>query len=378
MKKMRILNDPSQVPPNMSREEKAIFWKEHKITREYLSKLEPAPDHLLPPPLSDTQARREGVEVNVQRSHEAEKHKPKEARSEVAFDPGTFINREAEQELFEELLAFQDDARVLTILAPAGMGKSILLKKFRHNCKWFHDPPILTSLVPLDQLSEQTPFTLITKVENDLIKFADEVGLEVRFPRFERLNDALRAKDFVPFLTIRDRRLHDIGIKSRTEGTSAGSSESWSAAKDDIARRECIKAFCEELYQIASAQPVIVLLDSWERSDSDLQEWILARVVRPLCFDLENRPAKFGLVLAGRELPDFRQRVGGEAYNRLVKSVMSLRLWEERHVRAFLQAHGYEDLIHVNEAIKKLTEASEGNLGEVIRLADEFRLTKPW
>lgn len=43
------------------------------------------------------------------------------------FDPTKFINREFEQELFEGLLRFEDEARILAIQDGGGMGKSQLL-----------------------------------------------------------------------------------------------------------------------------------------------------------------------------------------------------------------------------------------------------------
>jgi hypothetical protein len=47
------LRHPSQVPSkDMSRSEKIAFWKNHEITKEYLEKLEPAPENTLPPPSS--------------------------------------------------------------------------------------------------------------------------------------------------------------------------------------------------------------------------------------------------------------------------------------------------------------------------------------
>ena len=294
------------------------------------------------------------------------------------FSPEKFIDRDAERELFNDLLKFED-ARLLTIRDAGGRGKSSLLKQLRYECGYLHDPPKLVSLVLLDQLSDYTPFTLITKIKSELTEFADMVvgldELEWRFSKFDRLNEALRTKDFTPFHTLREERRLS-GDPDASPQVGGGSVTGWSPDKEDIARRECVRAFFEELKQISSTQTVIVLLDSWERSESDLREWIVNRIVRPLCFDMEGRPKNFGLVLAGRELPDFKQRMGNEdRYHRLVKSIESLGLWEEDHVRAFLQAYGYEDVSNEGDSVSFIHSRLRSGLSliDALQLAEAVR-----
>jgi hypothetical protein len=270
------------------------------------------------------------------------------------FSPDKFIDREVEQELFVNVLLKFEDARLLTIRDAGGRGKSSLLKQLRYKSGWQQDPPTLASLILLDQLREPTPFALIEEVLKELTKRADTFEVEMRFGRFDKLDEARKSHNFIPFRT----RISSTQISGSSGGTTGlgiareysrvdadDSPESWDVKKEDIARRECIKVFFEDLKEICATQPVVVLLDSWERSNLELQEWIINRVVRPLCFDTAGRPKKFGLVLAGRELPDFRQWLKDEEmYNRLVESIESLGQWKEDHVRAFLQAHGYEDV----------------------------------
>jgi len=288
--------------------------------------------------------------------------------TDKGFSPEKFIDRDAEQELFTGLLKFQDDSRLLTICDAGGRGKSSLLKQLRYKCGWHHDPPMLASLVPLDQLSDHTPYILIKKIKEELFKFADEFEVDLHFSRFDELDEARASSNFEPFRThtptspIEGRVYAPSanirgGVQSGTIGTviyqhieqaqsvSAGSTENWNATKEDVARRECVKAFFEDLKQICDTRPVVIFLDSWDSSNPDLQEWIVSRIVRPLCFDTDNRPERFVLVLAGRELPDFKQRLGNETrFKQLVRSIESLGAWEESHVKAFLQAYGYEDL----------------------------------
>jgi hypothetical protein len=265
------------------------------------------------------------------------------------FSLDKFIDREVEQELFFNVLLKFEDKRLLTIRDAGGRGKSSLLKQLEYKCRWQLDPPTLAHLAPLDQVHEFGPFDLIENIKDEITGMADRFDVELRFGRFENLDEARTARNFVPF---RDRisPTHIGGgsagpISKYLQADAADSPESWNVKKEDIARRECVKMFFEDLKEICDTQPVVVLLDSWERSNPELQEWIVNRIVRPLCFDTASRPTKFGLVLAGRELPDFRQLLGGEErYNRLVESIESLGQWEEDHVRAFLQAYGHEEV----------------------------------
>lgn len=86
------------------------------------------------------------------------------------FDPTTFIDRESEQELFEELLSLHTDAQILAIRDAGGTGKSHLLERFRHRCRTVK-PRTPVSLVKLDQLPSRSPLDLVRIVVNDLSTF---------------------------------------------------------------------------------------------------------------------------------------------------------------------------------------------------------------
>jgi hypothetical protein len=259
-----------------------------------------------------------------------------------------------EQELFDELLKFQDDSRLLTIRDAGGRGKSSLLKMLEYKCIWRHDPPTPVSLVSLDQLPDNHPFILVYDIRDKLST--------LRFTEFDRLNAARVSRDFSKFSAPSgpvEGRVHASGASMGGSAMVAGvgmqqqgekiqnifsGGSDWSAEQEDVARRACVEAFFEDLKRICSEQKLVVLLDSWERSNTRLQEWILSDLVLPHLFNIENRPQRFVLVLAGRELPDFEVRLGEARYQRLVKSIESLGMWEENHVKAFLQAHGFEGL----------------------------------
>src|SRR5436309_2718031 len=93
------------------------------------------------------------------------------------FHPQKFIDREFEQELFEELLQFKNHARILAIKDAGGMGKSQLLQKFQYRCRTAGRPRIPVSLVDLGQLPDQSPLSLVQQIEKELTAF-------LKFPTF--------------------------------------------------------------------------------------------------------------------------------------------------------------------------------------------------
>lgn len=263
-----------------------------------------------------------------------------------------FIDREVDQENFRELLQFRDEARLLVVSDKGGRGKSTLLKKLKYICEWENDPEIPVSLIPLDQFPDNDPFILLTAVRNDL--------KSIQFGRFDELNNARTFHDLSKFTgslaTIRGtadfREAHIGGYRPVAGGTvqyieyaeQVSSRVDWTPEMEEFARHECIKAFFDDLKQISKKQPVVVLLDSVdERSNADLREWIFRELIRRYCLDRETRPARFILVLAGRDLPDFKNLLGEMKFNMLVKSAGSLN-WEEDHVRDFLQLNGYAEM----------------------------------
>src|SRR2546425_11833274 len=107
------------------------------------------------------------------------------------FDPRNLIDRQAEQELFRDLVSFTSPARMLTICDKGARGKSSLLKRLQYNCKYEIKPPVPACMVALDQLANTSRFELINKIRDDL--------KGVTFPKFDKLNNARIAHDFAPF-----------------------------------------------------------------------------------------------------------------------------------------------------------------------------------
>lgn len=49
-RRMIPLRDPSEIPEDMSEKQEAEFWDTHEITEEFLEKMGPVPEGVLPPP----------------------------------------------------------------------------------------------------------------------------------------------------------------------------------------------------------------------------------------------------------------------------------------------------------------------------------------
>ena len=282
------------------------------------------------------------------------------------FSPENMIDREVEQEIFDRLLKLEDDARLLIISDKGGRGKTMLLKRLHYNCVYRHDLPV--ALVELQSLRDPSPFTLIEEFHRNLI----DVSPNLRFPRFDELNDARKLKDAAR-LGARagliegrvDARAAEVsGSSARFIGvqmnnpTIIGAPE-WTPEMEDNARRKCLQAFFDDLKEICEETTVVLLLDTWDGGNSELKRWIELVLLRHHCFKRETRPARLVLVLTGRPegFPNFKDQLADQ-YPKLVRSIESFGEWNLDHVRAFLKIHGYEkieeeDLQRIRAGINK-------------------------
>jgi hypothetical protein len=133
------------------------------------------------------------------------------------FNPNTFIDRQFEQEIFANLLARTDSARVLTVRDAGGMGKSHLLEKFQHRCTTNRPERIPVSLVKLDQLPDPSPLALIKQIVQHLARF------EVATPRFTHHDNLRMSADFHSIRA-------SVYLRSRTFGTKRGARERYDTA----------------------------------------------------------------------------------------------------------------------------------------------------
>ncbi len=271
------------------------------------------------------------------------------------FDPTKFIDRVAEQEIFEGLLQFKDDARLLAIQDESGKGKSTLLRRLEYNCQWRLDCPVV--LIALDQLKEASAFGLVANIRERL---RGDLRFDLPFPNYDFLNLARANKKEEAFAlaarstptvqgTVSAQGASITGSGFTVAGTvntttinattvnMAGSKE-WGIEQETLALHQCILAFFEDFIAICKDRPVALLLDAWEGCNSALKPWILNTLLGVYCFNLERRPQKLVVVLAGREKSgmDFKAYLGEDRCDKLVKSISSLGAWELEHVKQFL------------------------------------------
>lgn len=309
----------------------------------------------------------------------------------LEFSPEKLIDREGERELFNGMLHFKDDARLLTITDGGGHGKSALLKRMEYDCQWAGDDATRhVALVPLDELRDPTEFGWVEFTR-------DKLGPKARFDTFDALMRARAQRSDVVFTRgtsvggamagTLDARAASLGgsqnvytginspiekadnvyITPRTEWTSSD--------QETLARKECINAFLGDLKTICANEPVVLLMDVWERCNAALQRWITVEFLKSQCFDVNGRPEKLVLVIAGRQVPPFRDMLR-DRYDRLVKSISSLGEWNERHVKEFLSVHGYTDVTDgdVNYVCEKLK--SGWSLQKALKMVEEFLLAR--
>lgn len=282
--------------------------------------------------------------------------------NQKVFDPHKFIDRDFEKELFEELLKFKDKARILAIQDVGGMGKSQLLKNFQYRCRTVQ-PRTPVSMIALDQLGDSSPLALVQEMVKNLASFSLE------FPRFEKAEQARINYDFAVIHGHVDMAnanlseavdVHVGGNIVRSETVQElhlhSNRSDFSPERQAKAQETSIKAFFLDLKESCERQPVVILLDAYERCDSDLQEWLIMQLLELQFFNLEKRPLHLLLVIAGRELLNFDLYWSRDDCNTIVKSIKSLSPWRAEHVEECLRVHGFSYTPEQLEAFVKMID----------------------
>jgi hypothetical protein len=285
------------------------------------------------------------------------------------LNPRDHIDRHAEQELFRQLASFDSAARMLTICDRGGLGKSSLLKRLRYNCQREFRPPVPACLIELDKLQDPSHFAFVSGIVEELSS--------VRFAKFNEFDNARVFKIAAAFEDSGDYRSRGLDIRaSARAGTVApgglsagvavqhaervdlsGERPEFTEEQERRARLRCVEAFFDDLRTICAAQPIVLLLDAWERCNIKLRDWILDELLgnHVLHPDSSLRPDKLGIVIAGRpyhpsstpeglrpdELrPFFDSQAELEA---CVLSIASLSEWDEEHISEFLALNGLDE-----------------------------------
>jgi hypothetical protein len=257
--------------------------------------------------------------------------------------PNEFINRKPEQDLFKSLMEFNENARLFVVQDKGGTGKSTLLELLQYQCKFRFFSPV--GFVSLDVPTINNDFVFVETLRNS-------IGINEPFPCFDEKIAALAAKNPAAFapVPIPINVSGNITAQSTISGgtqigaqVNIAASGEWNDALDVQARKQCIKAFFEDLKSLYDEKPLVVLLDSYDRCSEGLKEWIIDEFVLPFSINTNKRPQRLLIVLAGRELPDFTSMLA-EQYTVLVRSSSPLSSWEKEHVKDLLRVHQYTKL----------------------------------
>lgn len=300
------------------------------------------------------------------------------------FSAKTFFDRDAERSKFDEFLDVRDEARVLLIRDRGGIGKSHLLKRLHHRCLWEREPTVPAGLIVLDQLQDATRFGVVKELAEHLM------DAELPLENYNALNEARLKRDL---LAIRDVE-HEIGYGDfrgaeileggRAAGTIIEKIEAkgdvyfgdWGAEFEDYARTRCVRAFFDDLAEVSRKQPVVILIDAWEKCPEQIGLFMRKRVLRRLVEDVTSY-AGLLLVVAGRDVPDIElSSILSDQYPRITHVADGLTPWEERHVKDFLKSRGHPNVDGdtIEFLTKKLArdfsiEAAERLLETVVREA---------
>ena len=256
-----------------------------------------------------------------------------------------FIDREFEQELFEELLTLRDDARLLAIRGGGGMGKSSLLRQFQYRCRTVR-PRIPVALVALDQLPDATALVLLREVVRQL------AALHVDFAAFQKNENARMAGDFpsirafldferASFSGARDIHIRGINVERAERVAISAKAVRLTPEQEDAAHKASVRAFFADLARHCEASPAVIMLDAYDRCPPPLQAWLLEHLLEALCFDRAQRPRQLIVVLAGRELPVFTHHWAEAECTTIVRSVQQMSTWQRHHVEECLRVHGF-------------------------------------
>jgi len=254
-----------------------------------------------------------------------------------AFDPEAFIDRIAEQELFDGVLTFKGDARVITIRDDADKGKSELLRLLHYKCQYATKTAVC--LVALDELDRvhATVRYMVRELEPYGLEFAGFKDVEKRRLDGPTPTAHIQAEGSVGAGTISGGNV--TGMRVDAMYVNAGGVD---PDKQEELREEAVSAFVDDLRALATEQPVVLLFDAYETCSKELEQW-LPRFLEKRVFDPKARAHQLVVVIAGQTVPTATLKLLlGPRYNGVVTSVEQLSLWDPEHVAAFLDRHGFK------------------------------------
>jgi hypothetical protein len=263
------------------------------------------------------------------------------------FEPKRFIDRDDEQQLFENVLDTGSSHRMIAISGEPGAGKSELLLRYRHRCRTSL-PRIPVSFVELKPALDR--LALVERIAREL---------KTPLPRFQQLRIAWRSGEFEPFRQwinlenasfegAHDFKVANTLVEYAREVTVVTPDGKLTEGQDAMARELCIHAFFDDLVKMARQQSVVLILDAYEKVSDERDEdehegpvlsWLHGELLERL-FD-EPDPLNLVVVLAGRVMPNFEANWAAESIAARVELREKLGEWTREHVEQCLKAHGF-------------------------------------
>lgn len=278
--------------------------------------------------------------------------------SDIAADK--LINRHAERDEFQDLLKLQGSARMLVIDDADGTGKTDLMRILQYICKWQVEPTVPVSLVDLEEAEQaKDSFTLVSKIRGDLAE-------SVQFPLFDQAQGALGQLALGNVTGVVDMR--DATARG---GIQAGVIVAPPPSMDAAQRQRCVTFFFQDLRSICEQQRIALLLDSYDKCQLGVRDWIRDTFIRLLRLD-GNSPDKLIVVLAGTGLPDFKAMIGAEKYASIIRTRTSLT-WEPEHVLDFLLVNGFGMLTDADREVVCRKVAEGCSISQALLIAEALK-----
>src|SRR5262249_10946703 len=127
--------------------------------------------------------------------------------------------------------------------------------------------------------------------------------------------------------------------------------------QDAVAQEASVSAFLADLERYCEAHTAVIMLDAYDRCERQLQQWIIEQFLERVCFNMEQRPGRLVVVVAGPVLPIFEHHWSSEDCGSIVCSVQQMSAWERRHVEECLRVHGYNYTAELIESFYRLVQA---------------------
>jgi hypothetical protein len=293
-------------------------------------------------------------------------------------EPRLIVDREAEAEVFANMLRFVTARRVMIVSDENGRGKTDLLRKLRYQCEYIFDPSVAVALFDFETNEVSEEMDVIETIAEQLVD--GEVRIEL--PHFTELNDARSWRDTGKFVKswrsvqgsvdLTGAELtggaEAAGIMYKIEHVENLSFPDWTDKMERQARRLCKEAFFSDLLAAARDTPIVLLVDTVDAADEDLRRWVLRDLLRRrLLSTWEER--RLLLVLAGTDVKELIRPLN-EQQRECLEPVPSLAGWEEGHVRDFLDVHGYRGLSDVDIELVRSAIAGGKSLVKALQMAE--------